>query len=57
MNSEPLLVTAAVVMKPDGALLLARRRGELVLQGHDGHRRVSLSGVERFASLRAEVQP
>ena len=25
MNSEPLLVTAAVVMKPDGTLLLARR--------------------------------
>lgn len=25
MNSEPLLVTAAVVMKPEGTLLLARR--------------------------------
>jgi hypothetical protein len=47
MNSEPLLVTAAVVMKPDGTLLLARRPVGDKLAGH----------VEPFPSLRAEVQP
>ena len=34
MNSEPLLVTAAVVMKPDGTLLLARRPVGDKLAGH-----------------------
>ena len=57
MNSEPLLVPAAVVMKPDGTLLLARRSGELVLHAQGDHHRVGLSGVEAFPSLRAEVQP
>jgi 8-oxo-dGTP diphosphatase len=39
------------------ALLVDSRSGELVLHAHDDHRWVSLSDVEPFPSLRAEVQP
>ena len=71
MSSEPFLVTAAVVMKPDGTLLLARRPVGDKLAGHwelpgrkvdvgespGGCLAQSLSGGEPGLSLRAEVQP